>query len=72
MSFDPDLLFLSVVISAVGLGIFIYGKKQRRWPQLAAGLILMGYSYFVSSVPWMLGIAAGILLGLWLLLRLRW
>jgi len=72
MPLDPGLLFLSVLISAVGLGLFIYGKKQRRAPQLVAGVLLMGYSYFVGSVAWMLVIAAAVLMALWSVVRLGW
>jgi len=32
----PNSLFLSLVVSTVGLGLFIYGKKQQRLPQLIA------------------------------------
>ena len=56
MSFDPTALFVSVLISAVGVGFFIYGKKQQRAPQLIAGIALMGYTYFVSTVAVMLAI----------------
>ncbi len=72
MSLDPGSLFLSLLISVVGLGFFIYGKKQRRAPQLVAGVVLMGYSYFVSSVVWMLVIAAAVLAALWSVVRLGW
>jgi hypothetical protein len=72
MSLDPGSLFVSILISAVGLGIFIYGKKQRRAPQLVAGIVLMGYGYFVGSVAWMLVIAAAVLTALWSVVRLGW
>jgi hypothetical protein len=72
MSLDPGSLFASILISAVGLGIFIYGKKQRRAPQLVAGIVLMGYSYFVGSIAWMLVIAAAVLTALWSVVRLGW
>jgi hypothetical protein len=72
MSLDAGWLFLSILISAVGLGIFIYGKKQQRAPQLVAGLVLMGYSYFVSSTAWMLAIAAAVLVVLWSVVQLGW
>ena len=57
MDFTPGSLFASLIISAVGTGFFIYGKKQERWPQLVTGCALMGYPYVVTSVPWMIGIA---------------
>ena len=50
MSLDPELLFLSLVTSGMGFVLFMYGKKQERWPQLVAGIVLMVYPYFVDSL----------------------
>ena len=72
MSFDPTWLFLSLIISGVGLALFIYGKKQGRIPQLVVGLILMGYTYLVTSTLWMIVIAALILGALWWAVRQGW
>jgi hypothetical protein len=72
VSFDATSLLLSVLISAVGVGFFLYGKKQRRWPHLVVGIVLMGYTYFVSSVAVMLGIAAALIVALWLVIRVGW
>jgi hypothetical protein len=72
MSFDPTALLVSVLISAVGVGFFLYGKKQQRAPQLVAGIALMGYTYFVSSVAVMLAIGAAILAALWVAVRVGW
>jgi len=41
------------VIGLVGFGLFLYGKKQQRIPQLGVGLALMVYPYFVPSAVWM-------------------
>src|SRR5216684_3268838 len=38
MTFDPVWLFVSLIPSGIGLVLFVYGRKQQRWPQLAAGL----------------------------------
>ena len=43
-------LFVSLIPSAVGFVLFVYGKKQERWPQMAAGLLLMVYPYFATSL----------------------
>jgi len=43
VSFDPTTLLLSVLISAVGVGFLLYGKKQQRAPQLVVGIVLIGY-----------------------------
>jgi hypothetical protein len=61
-----SFLFASLVVGSVGLGLFVYGKRQRRAPHLAVGIVLMVYPYFVSSVPLMAGIGLGLvgLLGL--------
>jgi hypothetical protein len=37
---------------------------------MLVGLTLMGFPYFVSSLPWMFGIAVGLLGALWLMLWL--
>ena len=50
MTFDPGWLLLSLIPSGAGFVLFVYGKKQQRWPQLVAGLALMVYPYFAQSV----------------------
>lgn len=50
MNFDPTFLFLSLIPSGIGFVLFVYGKKQGRMPQLAAGLVFMVYPYFTPSV----------------------
>ena len=61
MSFEPASLFASVVISAIGFGLFLYGKRAQRLPHLLTGLALMVFPYFVESVVWMIAIAAALL-----------
>ncbi len=72
MSFDPATLLLSLVASGVGFVLFVYGKKQQRWPQLGAGVLYMVYPYFTGSAGAL--VIVGVLIGggLWLLLRLGW
>ena len=69
MEISATGLFLSLLISSVGVGFFIYGKKQTRVPQLVAGVLLLVYPYFVADTWIMLGIAVAILAALWLTLR---
>ncbi len=69
MDFSAGWLMTSFLVSTVGLGFFLYGKKQTRIPQLACGILLMGHPYVVSSPLWMLGITSALLAGLWLALR---
>lgn len=71
----PDfewLLFASLAIGSVGVGLFIYGKKQGRWPQLLAGCVLSVYPYFVNSLGWMIGIAVAVIGALVLAVRAGW
>lgn len=72
MSLDPVLLFLSLISGGIGLVLFIYGKKQHRWPHLVAGLALMAYPYVVSSVMMTVVVGIAILAGLWLAVRQGW
>ena len=72
MSFDPTLLMLSLVPSGVGLFLFLYGKKQERLAHIAAGIVLMVYPYFVTSVLQM--VLGGVLIGgaFWWALQAGW
>lgn len=69
MNLDANSLLASLLIGSIGFVSFVYGKKQQRLPQMLVGVALMGYPYFVSSVPWMLGIAVALMGALWLMLR---
>lgn len=46
---EPMELFLMLLFSAIGMGYFIYGKKQGKAIPLLAGIGLMGYTYFLSN-----------------------
>ncbi len=61
MSLDPTRLFLSLIPGGIGFVLFVYGKKQERWPQLAAGLALMVYPYFATSLVSL--VATGLVIG---------
>jgi hypothetical protein len=72
VNFDPVLLMLSLVPSGIGFVLFIYGKKQERWIHMAAGVALMVYPYFVSTVIQML-LGAGLIGGaFWWALQSGW
>lgn len=72
MTIDPTLLFLSLVTGGIGFVLVTYGKKQDRWPHLAAGIAMMAYPYFVSTVTLTIAIAAAILAALWVAVRQGW
>jgi hypothetical protein len=72
MSIDPGWILLELAVGGAGFVLFTYGRKQERFPQLLAGLLLMVYPMFVTSSA---GILAGaILIGvaLWWVVRMGW
>jgi hypothetical protein len=56
-----NALLGSVVVGSVGLGVFVYGKRQRRVPHALVGVALMVFPYFVPNLALMLVIAAALL-----------
>jgi hypothetical protein len=72
MTFDPTLIFLSLIPGGIGFVLFVYGKKQQRWPHLTAGLLLMVYPYFTAGLVSMVAVGATIGFLLWYLVRLGW
>ncbi|WP_343580607.1 amino acid transport protein [Acinetobacter sp.] len=42
-------LFLGVIFSSIGLGYFLYGKKQKMTVPLVCGLVLMFFTYLIES-----------------------
>ena len=72
MSFDPTWLFVSLFPSGIGFVLFVYGKKQRRWPQMIAGLLLMVYPYFTPSLISLIAAGGTIGAALWYALHLGW
>jgi len=50
----------------------VYGKRMARMPQLAVGLMLTVFPYFVSGALWVLLLGAAGLALLWLALQNGW
>jgi hypothetical protein len=72
MSFEPAEFLTSMLVSSIGVVLFMYGRRQKRVPQVVAGLLLAAFPYFVPSALLMLVIASVILGALYGLLRLGW
>jgi hypothetical protein len=66
MEMEMTLLVWGFLFSTIGLGFFIYGKKQKALVPLCCGLTLMIFPYFVSSVLWMAVIGLGLIALPWL------
>jgi hypothetical protein len=56
MDLSAGPLIASLLIGTIGFGLFLYGKKAQRMPQLVSGLALMVYPYFVPGLGWMIGV----------------
>lgn len=52
------LIFWGLLFGSVGLGFFVYGKKQSSVVPLVCGLILMVFPYLVSNTILMVAIGA--------------
>lgn len=48
MESEASLLW-GVLFGAIGMGFFVYGKKQRQIVPLITGVLLMLYTYFVPN-----------------------
>ena len=57
---DVGVLLWGLLFSSIGLGFFLYGKKQRAVVPLVCGLVLMIYPYFIPNV--MVLVAIGVAL----------
>jgi hypothetical protein len=47
--FSPSFLFASLLWGSIGVGYFIYGRKQQSLPAMVGGILMIAVSYFVSS-----------------------
>ncbi|QUN07252.1 hypothetical protein KDN34_07460 [Shewanella yunxiaonensis] len=46
---DTWTLMLGLLFSSIGMGYFIYGKRQSNLVALCSGLALMIYPYFIDN-----------------------
>ena len=67
---SPHSLVASLIWGSVGVGFFVYGKKQQSLVPLFGGLLLIGVSYFIESALYMSLAAAALLIGIYWLKKL--
>lgn len=65
MDLSAGSLFASLVVGGIGTGLFVYGKRQSRPPQLLVGIALMILPTLISSTIVILGLGAAAVGGLW-------
>jgi predicted phage tail protein len=67
--FNTSFLFASLFWGSVGLGYFIYGKKEGSWLPMVGGALMMVASYFISSPLLMSVLCAGLIYAVYYLLK---
>ena len=59
---DPSAMLWALLFSSIGLGYFVYGKRQANKVALYSGLALMLYSYFFNNVYALIAIGVSLML----------
>lgn len=67
--FNASFLFASLIWGSIGMGYFIYGKKQASWPAMVGGVVIMASSYFVASALLMTLIGLALMAAVYFLLK---
>ena len=58
---NTNFLFASLIWGSVGIGYFIYGKKQTSWPAMVGGVLIVATSYLASSA-WLMSVICLVLM----------
>ena len=58
---DAPTLLWPVLFGSIGLGFFLYGRKQKKMIPRYCGVALMAYPYFISDVYLLVGVGAGLM-----------
>lgn len=51
---NASMLWWGLLFGAVGLGFFVYGRKQRAIVPLVCGIGLVVFPYFVTGTVWLI------------------
>jgi len=57
---DVEFLMFSMLFGSIGLGYFVYGKKQQKLIPAMVGIGLCVFPYFISNV-WVMALIGAIL-----------
>jgi hypothetical protein len=69
VSFDPNTLLASLLVSSIGFVLYKYCRSQKRFPHAAVGAVMLVYPYAVTNIPLMLGLCVVLCAGLWAVVR---
>jgi hypothetical protein len=56
VNFSGGELLADLIFGAIGMGAFVYGRKQGQWKTTLIAVALMCYPYFVSGTLLLYGI----------------
>jgi hypothetical protein len=59
---DASTLWWGLLFGSIGLGYFVYGRKQRAIVPLVCGIALMLFPYVVSGTTWIVVIGVALML----------
>lgn len=62
MNFSLAGLLAATVFGAVGIGYFVYGRRQARIVHLVCGAMLVAFPWFVANLAALLGIGIALTL----------
>jgi hypothetical protein len=55
-----SMLLWGLIFGSIGLGYFMYGRRQEKVVPKYCGIALMVFPYFVPNVPWLVGIGLAV------------
>jgi hypothetical protein len=67
--FNASFLFACLVWGSVGVGYFIYGKRQQSISAMAGGILMIVVSYFIASALLMSLISLAIVAAVYFLVK---
>jgi len=47
---NASTLMWGIIFGSIGLGFFVYGKKQKAMIPILSGIALMVFPYFISNI----------------------
>ena len=65
----PGLFVASLICGSIGLGVFLYGCRQRSAAPLLGGALIMATGYFLETALQLYLVSAALLAGTWWLAR---
>ena len=66
---DTKFLLASLIWGSIGVGYFIYGKKQQEVAPLVGGLVMIAVSYLVGSALLMSLISIAVMIAVYYVVR---